>query len=134
MKSLLQIYGKYIAITWGIILLLLVGNIGALFYIMQNHAMKDQIVPSSLRSLVKQLFAEWENGGILILQPEEEALLQERGFVFVFILDDDGNVIYKWQCPDTFPDHYTAGEIAAFSRWYLQDYPVKVWRENTVFW
>lgn len=130
MKSLLQIYGKYIAITWGIILLLLFGNIGALFYIMQNHAMKDQIVPSSLRSLVKQLFAEWENGGILILQPEEEALLQERGFVFVFILDDDGNVIYKWQCPDTFPDHYTAGEIAAFSRWYLQDYPVKVWREK----
>ena len=128
MKSLLQIYGKYIAVTWGIILLLFFGNIGALFYIMHSHAMEDRVVPSSLRSLEKQLFAEWEQEGILALQPEEEALLQSKGFVFLFVLDDDGNVIYKWQCPDTFPNHYTAGEIAAFTRWYLQDYPVKVWR------
>ncbi|MCH5253153.1 MAG: sensor histidine kinase, partial [Lachnospiraceae bacterium] len=128
MKSLLQIYGKYIAVTWGIILLLFFGNIGALFYIMHSHAMEDRVVPSSLRSLEKQLFAEWEQEGILALQPEEEALLQSKGFVFLFVLDDDGNVIYKWQCPDTFPNHYTAGEIASFTRWYLQDYPVKVWR------
>ena len=129
MKSLLQIYGKYIAITWGIILLLLFVNIGALFYIMQNHSMKDTIVPIGLGRLEVQLFDEDDGSGPELL-PEGKALLQETGFVFLFVLDDDGNVIYKWQCPDTFPNHYTAGEIAAFSRWYLQDYPVKVWRSD----
>ena len=129
MKSLLQIYGKYIAITWGIILLLLFVNIGALFYIMQNHSMKDTVVPIGLGRLEVQLFDEDNESGPELL-PAGKALLQETGFVFLFVLDDDGNVIYKWQCPDTFPNHYTAGEIAAFSRWYLQDYPVKVWRSD----
>ena len=130
MKSLLQIYGKYIAVTWGIILILFFGNIGAIFYIMRSHMAEDRIVPSNFRRLEEELFAGREYDGIFELMPEDETLLREREFVFLFMLDDDGNVIYKWQYPDAFPDHYTSGEIAAFSRWYLQDYPVKVWRSD----
>ena len=130
MKNLLQIYGKYIAVTWGIALILLFGNIGAIFYIMRSHMAEDRIVPSNFRRLERELFDGREYDGIFELMPEDETLLREREFAFFFVLDDDGNVIYKWQYPDTFPDHYTSGEIAAFSRWYLQDYPVKVWRSD----
>lgn len=130
MKNLLQIYGKYIAVTWGIILLLFFGNIGLLFYILWSHVAEDRLVPSNFRSLEEQLFTGRENDGSMELMPEDEALLRERGFTFFFVLDDSGEVICKWQYPDTFPNHYTSGEIAAFSKWYLRDYPVRVWRSS----
>ena len=130
MKNLLQIYGKYIAVTWGIILLLLFGNVGILFYILGDQVAQERMIPLDLGTLETKLFKEQINSDALEMQDGGEELLNERGFVFLFVLDDAGNVIYKWQCPNTFPDHYTAGEIAAFSKWYLQDYPVKVWRSD----
>lgn len=30
--------------------------------------------------------------------------------------------------PEEVPDRFSAGEIGAFSKWYLKDYPVGVWR------
>ena len=130
MKNLLQIYGKYIAVTWGIILLLLFGNVGILFYIIGDQVTQERMVPPGLGTLEAKLFKEPLNREALEMQDGGEELLDEGGFVFLFVLDDTGDVIYKWRCPDTFPDHYTAGEIAAFSKWYLQDYPVKVWRSD----
>ena len=129
MKNLLKIYGKYIAITWGVILLLLAGNIGVMFYIVVQ-IQRDNISLVGLGSLETELFEENEDNVVLKMQPGGEELLRERGYVFLFVLDDEGNVIYNWQCPDSFPDHYTPGEIATFSKWYLQDYPVKVWRSQ----
>lgn len=129
MKNLLKIYGKYIAVTWGVILLLLAGNIGVMFYIVVQ-LQRDNISLVGLGDLETELFEENENNAVLKMQPDGEELLRERGYVFLFVLDDEGNVIYDWQCPDSFPDHYSSGEIAAFSKWYLQDYPVRVWRSK----
>ena len=36
-------------------------------------------------------------------------------------------VIWSDRTPDNFKESYTSAEIASFSRWYLCDYPVKVW-------
>lgn len=130
MKNLLQIYGKYIAVSWGVILLLLFGNIGILFYIAEVQVTQEIIAPASLGALEAKLFKTQEDGGALEMQPDGEALLKESEFIFLFVLNDAGDVIYKWRYPDTLPDHYTSGEIAAFSRWYLQGYPVKVWRSD----
>ena len=129
MKNLLKIYGKYIAITWGVILLLLAGNFGVMFYIVVQ-IQRDNISLVGLGRLETELFEENGNDVVLKMQPGGEELLRERGYVFLFVLDDEGNVIYDWQCPDSFPNHYTPGEIAAFSKWYLQDYPVRVWRSS----
>ena len=130
MKNLLQIYGKYIAVTWGIILFLIFGNIGIFIYTAGGRIIQGQSVPSGLRILEPKLFEEAEDPYALQMQAGAEELLRENEFVFLFVLDDAGDVIFKWQYPDTFPKHYTAGEIAGFTRWYLQDYPVKVWRSD----
>ena len=45
-------------------------------------------------------------------------------------LDDEGNVIWSDRMPDALPRHYTAREIASFTRWYLEDYPVYVWADE----
>lgn len=130
MKNLLQIYGKYIAVSWGIILLLLLGNIGIIFYIAEVQVMQEIVAPAGLGALETRLFKTQDKAGVLEMQADGEALLNESEFIFLFVLDDAGDVIYKWRYPDILPDHYTAGEIAAFSRWYLQGYPVKVWRSD----
>lgn len=42
-------------------------------------------------------------------------------------LDDDGSVIWQHDLPQNLNKHYTASEIASFSRWYLDDWPVFCW-------
>ncbi len=132
MKNLLQIYGKYIAVTWIIIFLLLAGNLGALIYIMvHSHNLQNGLeVASGVGRFASELFAEGTAGEALTLTGEGEKILEENRFVFLFVLDEAGDVIFDWRCPEDFPDHYTVGEVASFSRWYLRDYPVKVWNSD----
>lgn len=68
-----------------------------------------------------------EDGGFVMGEAGAEQLTA-NGCEFAFLLDEDGNVVWDWQKPEEIPTHFSAGEIAAFSRWYLKDYPVLVWR------
>lgn len=62
----------------------------------------------------------------------EEALhvLEESGCAFSFLLDEGGKVVWEWKKPGEVPDRFSAGDIAAFSKWYLEGYPVSVWRHG----
>ena len=53
--------------------------------------------------------------------------LLEDNSSFAMIINDYGDVV--WQCnkPIDVPDHYGTKEVAAFSHWYLNDYPVYTW-------
>lgn len=132
MKNLLQIYGKYIAATWGIILLLLAANIGTIAYIgIRNAGLQEgPDVAVGVGRIASALFEERAPDQPLVLSKEGEELLTKYRFVFLFVLDDEGDVIYRWRCPEDFPNHYTVGEVASFSRWYFRDYPVKVWNSG----
>lgn len=46
------------------------------------------------------------------------------GYEWAMVLDDAGQVIWQYQLPQELDRTYTAPEVAAFSRWYLEDYPV----------
>lgn len=61
---------------------------------------------------------------------KEDPLVQElleSYSSFAMIIDDEGDVI--WQCnkPADLPDHYGIKDVATFSHWYLNDYPVYTW-------
>ena len=43
------------------------------------------------------------------------------------VLDGNGTVIWQYDLPQNLNKHYTASEIASFSRWYLDDWPVFCW-------
>ena len=49
---------------------------------------------------------------------------------WAMILDEDGTVIWEENLPEELPRHYTATDIAMFSRWYLDDYPVNIWKRQ----
>lgn len=127
MKSLLKIYGKYIGFTWVIMLLLMITNISILGWIMFEQFVQAEPVFSRGVSRMEEIgFEEAAEGG-LILTREGEDYLVENEFLFLMVLDEKGDQILAWNLPEEIKDHYTAGEIASFSRWYLEDYPVRVW-------
>lgn len=45
-------------------------------------------------------------------------------YVWAMLLDDDGCILWQWELPQQLNHPYTARQIAAFSKWYLDDYPV----------
>lgn len=52
------------------------------------------------------------------------------GYAWGMVLDNNGNVKWEYHLPDKLNRHYSASDIASFSRWYLDDYPVFCWAEN----
>lgn len=54
----------------------------------------------------------------------------EKHGAWAMLLDGGGEVIWEFSLPDRLRKHYTPSDIAMFSRWYLEDYPVKVWKHE----
>lgn len=66
-----------------------------------------------------------QNGAV---RADEEALSMLRSeAAWAMLLNEEGDVIWEDGLPEELPRSYPASEIAAFSRWYLEDYPVTVW-------
>ena len=84
---------------------------------------------SVLRSQLNRVAAalSTDEEGQISLGADGEAALAEAEAQFAFLLSDDGTRIWGWNLPEGIQEHYTVGEVASFSRWYLMDYPVKVW-------
>lgn len=127
MKSLIKIYGKYIGFTWVIMLLLMITNLSILGWVMYELYVREESVFHYGISRLEEIGFEETTEGRLILTREGEDYLIEKKFLFLMVLDEKGDQILAWNLPKEIKEHYTAGEIASFSRWYLEDYPVKVW-------
>ncbi|WP_455500562.1 sensor histidine kinase [Gemmiger sp.] len=50
-----------------------------------------------------------------------------RGYAWAMVLDDDGAILWQYDLPENLHKRYTASEIASFSHWYLDDWPVFCW-------
>ena len=50
-----------------------------------------------------------------------------QGYAWAMVLDENGTVIWQYDLPQNLNKRYTASEIASFSRWYLDDWPVFCW-------
>ena len=44
---------------------------------------------------------------------------------WLMLIDGGGDVVWSCALPGDVPRHYTLSDVAAFSRWYLGDYPVR---------
>ena len=51
-------------------------------------------------------------------------------FAWAMLLDDGGKILWSENLPEELNHAYTVPEVAAFSRWYLKDYPVMVYRND----
>ena len=74
------------------------------------------------------LYENTEKGYIPYIPDEGIEIMEQNDYIFAMIISPQGDVVWQWQCPEELPMHYTAGDIASFSKWYLKGYPVKGWR------
>lgn len=122
MKSMMKILSRYVLSAAGIAIILLIINFAVLAaWTVQSGkiAQKDYSVSQLANGLTK-------SDGIYTLSRSVKKEI-ERQYQWVMLLSDDGNVIWSENLPSDVPLKYSVADVAGFTRWYLNDYPVYVW-------
>lgn len=125
MKSMMKILSRYVLSAAGIALILLVVNFGTLVVLIiqsSQAAWKDFSISQLSESLTS------ENGVYTLSENERNAI--EKQYQWAMLIDNGGNVIWSLNLPGDVPKSYTVSDVASFTRWYLNDYPVTVWRRT----
>ena len=134
MKSVWKIYRHYVCsaclLVAGVLLINLIVFLG--YVIRSSSGAADsgadaQGIRFGGYQRVADLLTALPDGGYRMEQEGVDAL-REGGYAFALLLDETGEAVWEWQKPEEVPDRFSAGEIGAFSKWYLMDYPVSVWR------
>lgn len=123
MKSMMKILIRYLASAAGVALLLLILNF-AVLAVWMAQASKNQKMEYAVSEVADSLTKQ--NGVYVLSQVGQDAL--KSRYQWAMLLDDDGAVVWSENLPGDVPRSYTVPEVAGFSRWYLKDYPVHVWR------
>ncbi|MEA4895276.1 MAG: HAMP domain-containing sensor histidine kinase [Oscillospiraceae bacterium] len=125
MKSVMRIISRYVLSAAGIALMLLIINF-VILIIWGAQSSKEAWKNGSVSQLAEGLSIS--NGSYLLSEKAQIAI--EEKYSWAMLLDDDGNVKWSLKLPNELNHHYTTYEVAAFSHWYLEDYPVYVWQHS----
>lgn len=131
MKSIFKIYRRYVLMACMLVIFVVCINLavwmGYAISVLWNGDYGDA---TSIERGHYQFVADElsQAGSGYALSEEGLQVLKEKNCAFLLLLDGDGQVVFEWQKPEGFPERFSAGEIGAFSKWYLKDYPVSVWR------
>jgi signal transduction histidine kinase len=123
MKSLVKILSRYLASATGVALILLMLNILAFGYWLVIEC-RAYVTEFPISEVADELSIQ--NGNFVLSEEGNKAITKR--YKWAMLLDDHGSVIWSKNLPDDLPRTYTVPEVASFTRWYLQDYPVYVWR------
>lgn len=115
--------GRYVLATAAVVLLVVGLLLGTVVYLGLHYgAATDSRV--RIGTLAEALTPTADG---LQLDPARTPADWLQGYAWAMVLDDDGSVIWQHDLPQNLNKHYTASEIASFSRWYLDDWPVFCW-------
>ena len=78
--------------------------------------------PSSREILANLTF---ENGTYKLKKQETEKIRKKN--YFAMLIDDGGNIVWSESLPDKLYKTYTLKDVAGFTRYYLEDYPVRTY-------
>lgn len=126
LKGLGSMLTRYVGAAIGVGVCLLVLNFSLMVQFVlscQNQpAIKDRVITIANG-------VEVQPDGAITVSPEARQALQER-YAWAMLLNPTGEVIWSDRMPDELPRRYTVADVAAFSRWYLGDYPVYCWEND----
>ena len=124
MKNLIRIVSRYMLSAAGVALTLLFVNFIILFAWLIHSAM---ILPTDFRvSQVAEGLSKQADGDYVLSDTSLEMINAQ--YQWAMFLDEGGNAVWSENLPDDVPMQYTVADVASFSRWYLNDYPVYVWQ------
>ena len=87
--------------------------------VMKSNSVDYQNPPEILTSL------SVKNGTYELGEKEAESLLKHGQFAM--LLDKDGNIVWSEALPEELRKTYTLQDVAKFTRYYLEDYPVRTY-------
>lgn len=123
MKTFTRMIGRYVLATAAVVLLVVGLLLGAVVYLGLHYG---EATDSRVRiGTLAEALTPTADG--LQLDPARTPADWLQGYAWAMALDDDGSVIWQHDLPQNLNKHYTASEIASFSRWYLDDWPVFCW-------
>lgn len=130
MKSLWKISIRYILTAVFITVTVLCINMLGILYVAWKSSNNDEVNYFS-RELMEKIGQEvYKNGSVYELSEEGYRLFDDTSFIWAMRLDQSGEVIWSYKLPKELPTQYSLADAAVFSRWYIMDYPVYVWRDN----
>ncbi len=127
MNTVQRFFRKYFLSTIGVfalfVLIFFLTNI-VIMAVIHSISERGSAIPDLSVSKLSNMVTK-ENG---VIQAETGVadILSENN-AWAMLLDDAGRVVWEEQMPSDLPRTYTALQVAQFSRWFLQDYPVFVW-------
>lgn len=112
---------KYIVLTIGTLIFLIIADIFVLAYISVNEQ-KTSVSAKYVANCLEKNIEENGNTSYTLTQNGSDYVDAHNGFVF--LMDNDGTVLWEYHMPEELPRQYTIEDAIKFSRYYLQDYPV----------
>lgn len=126
MKTISRMVLRYICAAVGIVLLVFSVNLVLFLGVVLHFGTEQQKEGYFPISEFAASFTKTSDGGY---QPDP-GLDWQSYFEWAMLLDDGGAVVWSEGLPDELDHAYTVPEVASFSRWYLKDYPVMVYRND----
>ena len=120
MKSLSKILFHYLATAVLIVLSVLLFNV-VLYVIIGFQIIRSTNFISRTTGQIASEISE-EDGRPALSEEGYDYL--EGDYSWAMLLDDAGNIVWQWQLPENLDHSYTVPQVSAFSKWYLDDYPV----------
>lgn len=127
MKSLLRIVIRYITTACLISFAVLALSFSAYVYSVIKYRTTSGIY-HTLGKITEGFY--WNEDDQNIDLSEESLELLEKHFIFAMELNEEGNIIWDYRLPEELNQKYSLADMASMTRWYLNDYPVKVWNNQ----
>lgn len=112
---------KYIVLTIGTLIFLIFADIFVLAHISINDE-ESSVSAKYVANCLEKKIEESGDTNYTLTQDGIEYVDAHNGFVF--LLDNDGTVLWEYRMPKELPRQYTIEDAVKFSRYYLRDYPV----------
>ncbi|WP_277409601.1 hypothetical protein [Lacrimispora xylanisolvens] len=125
MKSLMKILSRYVLSAAATAIILLIINFTVLtvwLYQSASEYGKNYTVAQMAEELT-------ESDGIYSLSESVANELKNKQ-QWAMLIDEKGSVAWSTNLPSDVPHNYKLTDVAGLSRWYLKDYPVKVWQHE----
>ena len=126
MKTFSRLLRRYLLAAVGIVLLMFVLGTSFLGWVLWREGQRPQREYSY--SNIADSMVQTADG--LAFGPQHTPEEWMDGYSWAMVLDADGRVIWSYALPRTLDRRYTSSDVARFSRWYLDDYPVFCWAED----
>ena len=126
MKSMTKILSHYVLSAAGVALILLVVNFAAVAaWTAQSD--KDILKHYDIEQIADSLV---RTGNCYTLSGDAKSRIA-KGRLWAMLIDNNsGRVVWSMSMPGDVPESYTLSDVASFTRWYLNGYPVTVWKHQ----